>query len=119
MNTFKKGDILAGNKRKFKEAYHPIVYINGPSEAPLAVVLTHSKNFSCNFKLTGTRDEESSYFIAHLIQKMSEWGPYDKEGELIKEELELVDKTISDMGSITWAEYVDYTKNGCPDHKKI
>ena len=123
MEKFKKGDILRGKKRSFEEAWHPIVFIGGPAEAPLAVVLTHTetKVESCNLKLLGiydSKDHKPQYFVAHLIQKMSEWGPYQKKGELTKENMELVEKTVSGAGSITWAEYLDYKKDGCPDHKK-
>lgn len=121
MEKFKKGDILRGDKREFEESYHPIVYIAGQIEAPLAVVLTHTETekIPCNLKLLGIYDEKPQYFVAHLIQKMSEWGPYLKEGELTKEDLKLIENTISSMGSITWAEYLEYKKNGCHAHKKI
>ena len=119
MKTFKKGDVLRGDKRKFKESYHPIVYISGSIEAPLAVVLTHAetKKFPCNLKLSGIYDDESQYFVGHLLQKMAEWGPYKKEGELSKEDLKLVEDTIRGMGSMTWDEYLRYTSSGCPIHK--
>lgn len=117
---FKKGDILRGEKRKFKQSYHPVVYISGSAEAPLAVVLTHTETekIPCNIKLSSMYDDQPQYFVGHLIQKMSEWGPYEKDMELTKEDLELVEKSISGMGSITWKQYLEYTKNGCPDHGK-
>lgn len=114
--NFQEGDILIGTKRMFTESYHPIVYISGPAEAPLAVVLTHSGNFTCNLKLAGAYDSKPSYFVAHLVEKMAEWGPYKKLGQLNPEDLNLVKKHISDTTPITWAEYQDFTKNGCPDH---
>lgn len=126
MNKFKRGDILRGDKRKFKESYHPVVYIDGTIETPLAVVLTHTttEENSCNRKLLRIYDKKDGrpqYFVAHLIQKMSEWGPYSKEGELVKEDLELIENTVSGMKPITWAkyEYSDYKKNRCPEHRKI
>ena len=47
---------------------------------------------------------------------MSEWGPYRKEGEITEADMKLIEKSIVGMGSITWAEYLEYTRNGCPDH---
>ncbi len=123
MEKFKKGDILRGKKKSFEKAWHPIVFIGGSDEAPRAAVLTHTgtEEEPCNLRLMGIYDDKGDkpqYFVAHLIQKMSEWGPYHKEGELIKEDLELVEKTVSGAGSITWAKYSDYKRNGCPNHKK-
>lgn len=120
MKEFKKGDILRGEKDEFAEAYHPVVYISGSVEAPQAVVLTHAstEKIPCNIKLSSMYDTKPQYFVGHLVQKMSEWGPYQKEMELTKEDLELVQKTVSGMRSITWDEYLEYTKNGCPDHGK-
>lgn len=122
MNTFKKGDILKGEKKSFDKYWHPIVFIAGDEDAPLAAILTHTgtEEEPCNLKLQGIYDGKKNspqYFVAHLIQKMSEWGPYTKTGKLISEDLELVEKTVSNMGSITWAKYLDYKKDGCPDHK--
>jgi hypothetical protein len=121
MDTLKKGDILAGNKQKFKEAYHPVVYFGGPREAPFGAVLTHTATEakSCNIKLFNIYDKNDSrpqYFVGHLIQKMADWGPYEKDIELTKEDLTLIEDSISGMNSITWAEYLEYTRNGCPDH---
>lgn len=116
MNNFKKGDILVGEDKSFKGAYHPIIYIDGPETAPLAVVLTHSNKFSCNIKLLGSYDVKTSYFIAHLIEKMSEWKPYKKVGELKKEDIDLIQTHISDQAPITYEQYKNYTKGGCPDH---
>lgn len=116
MDSFQEGDILVGKKRNFTEAYHPIVFVSGPAEAPLAVVLTHSNNFPCNVPLSGTYDSKPSYFVAHLVEKVAEWGPYEKQSELTPEDLELVKKCISDTTPITWAMYEEYAKSGCPDH---
>lgn len=121
MGRFKKGDVLRGNeqRRGREEAYHRIVFTDGQDEAPLAVVLTRSKKFSCNIALTGKYIKAPLYFVAHLIQKMAEWGPYEKEYELSKEDLVLIEKHISDLSPITWSKYEEYTKEGCdcPDHK--
>jgi hypothetical protein len=121
MSRFEKGDVLRGRKEKRgrEEAYHRIVFIDGSDEAPRAVVLTRSDKFSCNFALSGRYIKNQLYFIAHLIQKMAEWGPYEKEYELTKEDLCSVEKHISDSSSITWSEYEEHTKKGrdCPDHK--
>ena len=122
MEKFFKGDILRGEKRKFAESFHPVVYVEGAIEAPLAVVLTHTKTeqIPCNLKLYGTYDDKPQYFVGHLIQKMSEWGPYHhKEGKLTSEDLRLVENTISGKEPITWAKYLDYQRDGCPDHKKV
>jgi len=116
MNPFKKGDVLLGQKRNFEEAYHPIVFINGPVFAPSAVILTHSAKFPCNIKLSGKYGLESSYFVAHLIEKLAEWGPYKKIGQLSTSDLILIEKHISNQSPITWAEYEKYNKNGCPQH---
>ncbi|MFA6077315.1 MAG: hypothetical protein WC735_04560 [Candidatus Paceibacterota bacterium] len=119
MEKFKKGDILWGTKRSFKEAWHPIVFIQGPCEAPLAVVLTHDNNHACNILLNKQYDGKQSYFIAHLIEKMSAWGPYTKSNklELDPDDLVLIEKHIKNHVQITWSQYEACTQNGCPDHK--
>lgn len=117
MNKFKKGDVLWGTERKFQNAWHPIVYIDGPSEAPLAIVLTSEGEIPCNMPLLNVyRENEPSYFVGHLIQKMAEWGPYEKFASLKNEDLDLIEKHIASQQSMTWAEYLTYKKNGCPDH---
>ena len=122
MDKFKKGDILEGTKREWHEAWHPIVFINGPKEAPLAVILTHgdTEKFCCNIKLANIYDKNDprdQYFIAHLIEKMSEWGPYEKTGRLEQEDLETIEKHIFEQGPRKYSEYLEYKVNGCPDHK--
>jgi len=121
MKNFEKGDILIGQKRAFDEAYHPIVYVSGSEEAPLAVVLTHSTGFPCNMKLLNIYDgkeNKAQYFVAHLIEKMAEWGHYEKNGELYKEDLDLIESNINGLGHMTWSEYEEYAKGKkCPDHK--
>lgn len=120
MTLFKKGDILWGKRREFDEAWHPIVYMGGPNESPLAVVLTHESAFPCNIPLNQRYGEKQSYFIGHLIEKMSEWGPYTKSNrlELSKEDLKLILAEIENQSSMTWDQYMNYTKNGCIRHKK-
>lgn len=117
MEEFKKGDILRGN-RKQERAWHPIVYISGPKEAPLAVVLTHSKSFVCNIPLNLKYRGKKSYFVAHLIEKMSEWGPYTKSDDLklSKDDLELILMNIRNQRFVTWQQYLDDTKNNCIEH---
>jgi hypothetical protein len=122
MNNFEKGDILVGKERAFEDAWHPIVFISGQEDAPLAVVLTHTgtEQMPCNLRLQGIYDAQNDrpqYFVGHLIQKMSEWGPYRKVGRLIAEDLKEIERALPTKGSITWAEYQEYTRNGCPDHK--
>lgn len=121
MEDFIKGDILVGQKRAFDEAYHPVVYISGIKEAPYAVVLTHSKGFPCNIELLNIYDGKENkiqYFVAHLIEKMGEWGHYEKIGELQKEDLELIDIHTKDLSPMTWSQYEEYTKGKkCPNHR--
>lgn len=127
MEDVKKGDILVGQKRDFDKAFHPIVYISGSIEAPLAVVLTHSSDYPCNIKLQDEYPDEKnevkpSFFIRHLIQKIEAWGPYTKKiGELSTRDLETVDSIISGLTEITYAEYEEYTKRGrdCPEHRTL
>ncbi len=119
MKKFKRGDILWGTERGRKEAWHPIVFIDGPSDAPLAVVLTHKKDHLCNIELGKQYDNEKSYFIAHLIEKMYEWGPYEKSDKLKLDpnDLALIEQHIQGTASMSYAQYEEYTKGGCPDHK--
>lgn len=116
MNNFKKGDVLVGSKRSRDGAYHPIVFIDGSDDVPIAVVLTHSNDFPCNIKLLNSYGDKNSYFIAHLIDKMSEWGPYKKVDELKKEDIDLIETHVSNQTSITWMQYEEYTEGKCPDH---
>jgi hypothetical protein len=116
MKNYKKGDILVGKDRSFKGAYHPIIFISGSNEAPLAVILTHSKNFSCNIGLSGTYGPNTSYFVAHLIEKMSKWGPYRKVSKLTNKDLNLIQTHISGLVPITWGQYENHMKNGCTKH---
>lgn len=120
---FKKGDILEGKKRGKDEALHFIVFISGPDLAPLAVVLTSVSKYSCNiqlneiYNLNAKGDKITSYFVAHIIEKMPEWGSYKKIGELTEDDLKLIEIKIS-THSMTWKEYLKYTKGGCPIHDK-
>jgi hypothetical protein len=113
---FVKGDILIGKDRSFSGAYHPIVFISGNENTPMAIILTHSKNFPCNISLSGKYKGKKSYFIAHLIEKMSAWGPYKRIGSLTKNDIKLIDANISLLTPITWAQYEGYTNNGCTIH---
>lgn len=117
MNNFKRGDILRGTKKGREEAYHPIVFIDGPEFAPSAVILTHKADHSCNSKLNGTYDGKPQYVVAHLIEKLAEWGPYQKDGRLTDEDIKIVDGLILGQSRITWQEYLDYQRDGCPDHR--
>lgn len=118
--TFVKGDILVGTNRAFEKAYHPIVYIHGPQTAPLAVVLTRSRDFPCNKSLQHIYDSKGGnvqYFVAHLIEKMPDWSPYVKVGKLHSDDLKLIESSIKDSNPMTWQQYEDYTKGKkCPDH---
>jgi len=112
MSKFKKGDVLWGEEKKFED------YISGPDEAPLAVVLTSEGEIPCNIPLLNIyRENKPSYFVGHLIQKMAEWGPYDKCATLKQEDLELIENHIANKVSMTWAEYQEYKRNGCPNHQ--
>lgn len=120
---FQRGDILRGSKRARTEAWHPIVYLDGPEEAPLAVMLTHTDNVAepCNVKIEqayirGGLDGREQYFVAHRLQKLSEWAPYKKVGELTNEGIDFVESQLP-AGSLTWDEYEKLTKNGCQHHK--
>lgn len=119
MGKFKRGDILWGTNRGREEAWHPIVYIDGPSDAPMAVVLTHEDSYPCNMELSKQYDNKKSYFIAHLIEKMHEWGPYNKSNKLKLDpkDLALIEHHIQGQSSMPYSQYEKYTENGCPDHK--
>lgn len=118
MDRFTRGDVLWGTKRKFEEARHPIVYMGGPSEAPLAVILTSEDKIPCNMPLLNTyRGNKTSYFVGHLIEKMAEWGPYEKYATLKQEDLKLIERHIASQESMTWSEYLEYKRNGCSNHQ--
>lgn len=119
--SFKIGDILIGDKDKFDEAYHPIVFIDGPDFAPDAVILTHSGNFPCNLPLSEKyiEDKENCFFVAHLIKKVASWGPYKKVDELIEKDLAVIKAKVKNFSPITWDQYLKHTVNGCPDHIKL
>ena len=123
MNNFKKGDILRGSKILFPEAYHPIIFLGGNDDAPLAVILTTSGNFPCNIEMTAVhfkdgyyRNDKPSYFVAHRIQKMAEWGPYHKDGQLTVEGISFIESNLADLGSMTWSEYEILETEGCRHH---
>ena len=118
-----KGDILHGKKREFNEAYHYIIFISGSKEVPNGVLLT-SKKRPCNFKLTDkyqlSKDKpiQASYFVAHLIEKMPEWGLYKKTNKKLSDtDLNIVESHINGLLPVTWSQYLKYTKKGCPEHK--
>lgn len=118
MGKFKKGDVLWGTNKRFEGARHPIVYMSGPEEAPCAVILTSESDISCNIPLKNIyRENEPSYFVAHLIEKVAEWGPYKKFATLKSEDVELIERHIHDKPFMSWDEYQEYKKNGCPDHQ--
>lgn len=81
--------------------------------------MTHDNDHLCNIELSKQYDNKKSYFIAHLIEKMSEWGPYNKSDKLKLDpnDLALVEQHISGMAAMSYSQYEEYTKNGCPDHK--
>jgi len=120
METFKVGDILLGTSRARAEARHRVVYLSGSSENPVGVVLTHSNKFPCNIEMkpehieSGT-DKEPQYFVAHQIQKLSEWGPYERIGNLSSQGVGFVIANLS-HDIVTWDEYLTRTTEGCPDH---
>ena len=59
---------------------------------------------------------ETSYFVAHLIEKMSEWGPYKKVNKLSDNDLNIVKSYIEGLTPIAWFQYENYAKNGCSYH---
>ena len=70
--------------------------------------------------LAGEYDGKQSYFVAHLIEKMAEWGPYKKSNKLklSSDDLKLIESYVSNKSPITWDRYEKvYAKNGCPEHK--
>lgn len=111
---FKKGDILMGKEKNFTQAYHPIVFISGSDTSPNGVILTHSNNFPCNVPLT--KGKRPSYFTAHLIEKLSGWGPYRKIGEVTSGQLALIERHIAGQAPVSWARYLRFKVKGCPTH---
>lgn len=121
MNEFEKGDILQGAERGRQEAFHLVVYLDGPSDAPRGVMLTSSNRYACNKLLQPGHVESGAmatgqYFVAHRLQKLKEWGPYTKIGRLTVEGVDFIESELS-AGSIEWDEYRKRTANGCPEHK--
>jgi hypothetical protein len=124
MGNFKKGDILHGKKRGSKQAYHPIVFIDGTDQIPIAVILTDSDRYSCNKKMSPNHFEvghkvgykKDSHFVMHKIEKLVMWGPYKKVGCLTKEGITFVENNIVDSQVITWQDYEIRKENGCPEH---
>ena len=125
MSDFKKGDILEGKERENNKAKHFIVFISGSKEVPNGVIVTHKphKEVACNFKLNDKytlstiNDNRDSYFVAHLIEKVEDWGPYTKINKVSKKDLILIESHINGLVPVTWFQYLKYTKKGCPKHK--
>lgn len=120
MGEFRKGDILKGTFRRFEEAYHPVVYLDGPGDAPLAVVLTSSPKYPCNKLLRPEHVEsgvnhDGQYFVAHRIQKLKEWGPYRRVGRLTEAGIRFIEASLPD-GSMEWDQYEKYKNLACSDH---
>ena len=121
MNQFQKGDILMGAKRGHDEAFHRVVYLDGPDDAPLRVVLTSSNRYPCNKLLQPQHIESGAmtvgqYFVAHRLQKLKDWGPYRTIGRLTAEGVEFVESELP-AGSLQWGDYIKHAENGCPEHK--
>ena len=119
---FKKGDIICGEKKR-DQAWHNIIYLAGSAHAPIGAVFTHSDNdkYPCNKLMQPGHFEESeewfnekkkSYLLAHKFQKLEEWGPYCKVGELTDTGLRFVEELVGDLDSETYSEYEQRTNHG-------
>ena len=128
VSKFKVGDILVGANRKYWGARHRIVYIEGTGSEPLGVMLTHTatEKIPCNLPLERDHvahglDDEPQFFVAHLLQKTREWGPYSVAGALTTSGISYVLSKIQhngEMPSMTWEEYLRTSKAGCKLHPK-
>ncbi len=124
MFNFKKGDILEGKERGYNEAKHFIVFISGSKEVPNGIIMTHKphEEVACNiklnnkYKLSKKDNDRDSYFVAHLIEKVEDWGPYKKINKISKKDLILINSYIKGT-PITWSQYLKYTKDGCHEHR--
>lgn len=121
MSHFQKGDILQGAKCGRQEAFHRVVYLDGPCDAPRGVMLTSSNKYPCNKLLQpehveGGAKTVGQYFVAHRLQKLKEWGPYKTIGRLTAEGVAFIESQLPE-GSMEWSRYQTHKENGCPDHK--
>lgn len=109
MKDFQKGDILQGSKRCGQEAFHRVVYLDGPGDAPLSAMLTTSNKYPCNKLLQPEHVESGAmtagqHFVSHRLQKLREWGPYNKIGRLTAEGVEFIENELP-AGCMEWDDY--------------
>ncbi|HEX7412536.1 MAG TPA: hypothetical protein VF411_00730 [Bacteroidia bacterium] len=121
----KKGQIVQGTHRKFNEAYHPVVYLEGNlDEDFLGVMLTTNGEYTDNVamkeehftKLDNKGNPypiqfKETYFVKVQLKKRTEWGPYNITGQLTESGIEYIQSKISALSPIYWDEYMSNKAN--------
>lgn len=113
----KKGDILIGVK-----TVHPIIFLQKVDEYffygcmlthantnnyknNIALLSKHFKKYDDNgnkFKVT----YDDTYIVNLTLIKKTEWGPFEKAGELTKEGIDFIENQLRHSNTIEWRKYL-------------
>ena len=110
-----RGDIIIGASRNRDASYHPIIYLGENSEDEISFIggmLTHSSEHGNiildDYHITITYDSNRpSYFVNNQLLKKSEWGPFQKVGQLTTEGISYVLSHIQQTEPQFWEEYLN------------
>ena len=111
IREFDVGDIVQGINRDENAAFHPIVKLaDYDADFFIGAMLT-TANRDGNIQLANQYDlngrgEAVSYFPTRLLLKRNDWGPYRKIGELVIDDLQLIQNTVGEQDPVTWEEAV-------------
>ncbi|MEO9868828.1 hypothetical protein [Ekhidna sp.] len=114
---FKKGDILEADKRKFHQGRHMILiwgeYRNEYDFEGL--MLTHSDRYPDNVLLDKTHVSndhefrwENTHFVNQLFIKLSDWGPFEKVGEITESGMSFIEEKLTNTEATYYMDYIKH-----------
>ncbi|WP_374462117.1 hypothetical protein [Chryseobacterium taeanense] len=114
MIEFKLGDIIKG-----ESTVHPIIFFSKMDDDNFyGAIITHSTNYENNVAMQANHFIESqnnmsfsiqydnSYLVKLKIIKYSEWGPYEKRGQLSELGIEFIKSHLENEDPILWSQYL-------------
>lgn len=123
--NFRLGDILLSTHIELRNGYHPIIYIEAKPYSRnefIGAMITRS-DINGNIALSDAHffdnDEEgnkyqiifkNNYLVPAKLIKFEDWGPFRKQGQLTKEGIDFLQKTIGTLHEETFANYYRRTK---------
>ncbi|UII19392.1 hypothetical protein [Fulvivirga ligni] len=111
-----KGDILEADKREFHQGRHKILIWGHYEEGSdfEGIILTHSssKKYSTNILLDSTHIAEgykfgweNTHFVNQLFIKLSEWGPFEKVGEMTEEGIMFINDQLTNIEPMNYMDF--------------